>query len=238
MHKMSRIEQRMFKRQHLEEVQAGSGLYIYENNTKGGLMLPRATKSGRTAVEAVNPKVPGSGQFQGDSYYLSMVRDNFLRLVKVLEPASQPTQQSLGSEYPEYKSVEKTQEGKGLFLYENNTAGTLMLPKQTKSGLKLVSAVNPKVPGSGRFQGDNYFMSMVRDNTLRLISVLRSVEQEEAMSQEKLILDQPATITPQGTVEHVVQNPQQVVSEVVGAGQNPDVLLNENPMDDVEILGD
>lgn len=242
MRKMSKIEQRMFRKEHIQSIQAGSGLYVYENNTNGSLMLPRATKSGRKEIEARNPKVSGSGQFQGDSYFMSMVRENLLKLVKVIEPAASdatPNARVYGAGNPEIQSVQKVQQGTGLFLYENNTNGTLMLPKPTESGRKHIEIANPKIPGSGRFQGDSYFMNLVRSNALKLIQVLRTPEQEkkeESMSNQKLILDQPDTVTNEGTIEHVTSNNPSVVVEVEGQKPQVDVLLNENPMDDVEIL--
>lgn len=235
--KLSRYENQMKKMALMDEVQAGSGVFLYENNTSGTLMLPRKTKSGIREVEARDPKVEGSGRFQGDSYYMSMI-PTALRLIKTLQPADPPKRKEvLLEEDHTFISKEKVQVGKGYFLYENNTGGTLMLPKATASGIRQIEAPNPRIPGSGRFQGDDYFMSLVRSNMLRLIKTLRT-EEEETMNEEKLILDQPDTITEAGQVEHVAAPKlKQPLHEGEGdEGEDPVVLLNENPMDDVEIL--
>ena len=230
--KLSRYENQRKKLAMLEEVQSGSGVFLYENNTSGSLMLPRKTKSG---LREVGPRE----QFQGDSYYLSLV-PTALRLVKTIQAADSPKKaEVLLEEDNDFVSREKVQVGKGYFLYENNTGGTLMLPKPTSSGIKQIEAPDPRRPGSGRFQGDDYFMSLVRNNMLRLIKTLRTPQQEAAMQDnEKLILDQPDTITEAGQIEHVAAPKlKKPLNEGDGEeGEGPVVLLNENPMDDVEIL--
>jgi len=235
--KLSRYENQMKKMARMDEVQSGSGVFLYENNTSGTLMLPRKTKSGIKEINAVDAAVEGSGRFQGDSYYMSLV-PTALKLVKTIQPADPPKPQVIMlEEDTSFVSKEKVQAGKGYFLYENNTGGTLMLPKATSSGVKQIEAPDPRRPGSGRFQGDDYFMSLVRNNMLRLIKTLRTPEQEEeTMTEEKLILDQPVTITEAGEVEHVAADkPVQKLNETDGE-KAPDVLLNENPMDGIEIM--
>jgi len=140
--------------------------------------------------------------------------------------------------------VTKALHGEGLYLYENNTNADMTLPRPTKSGLR---TVGPRQ----RFQGDNYYMQMVRVGHLRLIQELQSPAQEKALQeaatneeimtseQPKLILDQPDTITEHGHVEHVqAQTPAQPLHE--GGNQpKPDVLINESPVDDgFVIVGD
>ena len=121
--------------------------------------------------------------------------------------------------------------GEGLYLFENNTKADLGLPRPTRSGIRSVG------PGK-QFQGDSYYMQMVRQGHLRLISVLQTPEQERAlheaaMNEEKLILDQPDTINEHGKVEHVVNKPGQVRQlDEAGHQELPDVLLNEGPVDD------
>ena len=123
--------------------------------------------------------------------------------------------------------------GEGLYLYENNTEGDMMLPKPTASGLN-------KVGPRGQFQGDNYYMSLVRSNQCKLIKELVSPEQEKAMKEkrEKLLLDQPDIITEQGKIEYVVEDDQvQPINETDdGEGSQPEVLLNEDPIDGVDII--
>lgn len=118
--------------------------------------------------------------------------------------------------------------GEGLYLFENNLNATLTLPRPTNSGIKVLS---PKGQVNSQFQGDNYYMQLVRSGMLRLIKELQS-PQEEAKMEEKLILDQPETITEQGKVEQVVNKDTPIQKLHEGAdGKQPDVLLNEGPVE-------
>jgi hypothetical protein len=123
--------------------------------------------------------------------------------------------------------------GEGLYIYENNTDGDMMLPRPTASGL---SKVGPRA----QFQGDNYYMSLVKSNQCKLIKELVSPEQERKMKEDKdkLILDQPDMITEQGKVEFEVQDDQVQPLNEVGADEEaqPEVLLNEDPIDGVDII--
>lgn len=130
--------------------------------------------------------------------------------------------------------LENALHGEGLYLFQNNTNADLALPRPTKSGLR---SVGPKQ----QFQGDNYYMQLVRGGFLRLIKEIQSPEaqraalEEKPMTEQKLILDQPDTITEAGKVEHVVNKPKPVqkLNEQGKAAQpQPDVLLNEGPVDD------
>ena len=127
--------------------------------------------------------------------------------------------------------IKKAMGGEGLFLYENNSDASLTLPKPTKSGIRTVG-------GRKQFQGDSYYKQMV-PAYLRLIKTLQSPEQERALMEEKLILDQPDTVTPQGTIEHVTEEkPVKKLNEAEGE-EATDVLLNEGPCDDgFVIVGD
>lgn len=132
--------------------------------------------------------------------------------------------------------LENDMHGEGLYLYRNNTNADMTLPRPTKSGLRSVG------PGK-EFQGDNYYMQMVRVGHLRLVKELQApvVEpSEEIMNEEqKLILDQPEIVTNQGQVEHV-QSPVQTRPLNEGGNQaKPDILINESPVDDgFVIVGD
>jgi hypothetical protein len=118
--------------------------------------------------------------------------------------------------------------GEGLYLYRNNTKADLTLPRPTKSGTRVVAA-------GKEFQGDNYYMQLVKQGMLRLVKELQSPEQqraEEVKMEEKLILDQPDTITEQGKVEHVVSTPQKKLNEQkADKDKEPEVLLNEGPVE-------
>lgn len=128
--------------------------------------------------------------------------------------------------------VENALHGEGLYLYRNRTKATITLPRPTKSGLRQIN------PGC-EFQGDNYYMRLVKEGILSYVKELQSPEQErtanEANMQEKLILDQPDMVTEQGKVEHVISTPNQKLNET-GAAKQPepepqDVLLNEQPVE-------
>lgn len=132
--------------------------------------------------------------------------------------------------------------GSGLYIYENNTSGTLTLPKPTDSGKRIVA---PKE----QFQGDSYFMSLVKppNNLLKLVRVVTQdlpetqtqTLVESNMNEQKLILDQPDRVTSEGTVEQVVvkQQPVQKLNDSVEKKQPPkEVLLTEDPMDGIEII--
>lgn len=120
--------------------------------------------------------------------------------------------------------------GEGLYLYRNRSRADLTLPRPTKSGKR---SVGP----NEEFQGDNYYMQLVRQGFLTLVKELQSPEQqrqainEAIMQQEKLILDQPDMITESGKVEHVVKPKQQKLNEADKAkAKQPEQLLNEAPI--------
>jgi hypothetical protein len=128
------------------------------------------------------------------------------------------------------QKLEEALAGSGLYLYENRSnAADLTLPKPTKSGRRIIG---PKE----QFQGDSYFMQLVRTGNLRLIKELQS-PQQEALMEEKLILDQPSTVTSDGVVEQVVQpTPKRQLQENKGKTKHADVLINESPVDDSFVI--
>ena len=121
--------------------------------------------------------------------------------------------------------------GGGLYIYENSSReAELTLPRPTKTGVR-------KVAARGRFQGDDYYMQLVKTGFLRLVEVLQTPEQEREaamLEEQKLILDQPDRVTNKGKVEQVVEkkSPKQKLNEGGNQPQPPDVLLNESPGDD------
>jgi len=134
--------------------------------------------------------------------------------------------------------------GSGLYVFENNTDGDLSLPKPTSSGLR---TIGPRK----RFQGDSYFLKLVGSpmNLLRLVEEIQpklttqetaeKIQREANMSTDKLILDQPDTITTKGKVEHVVDTdtPVQKLHDANDpVATTPEVLLTENPLDGVAII--
>lgn len=129
--------------------------------------------------------------------------------------------------------------GSGIYIYENNTDGDLNLPKPTSSGVRMIG---PRK----RFQGDSYYMKWVGSpmNLLRLIEEVvpqnaLNENKENSMIENKLILDQPDTITSKGKVEHVVNDstPVQAINDSNDPdSKKPEILLNESPIDGLEII--
>ena len=137
--------------------------------------------------------------------------------------------------------------GEGLYVYRNNTKGTLELPKPTATGVKHVPAPDPARGITGEWQGDNYYMGLVRKNVAKLIREIMSPTQEKEIKmkqaqQQKLLLDQPDQVTSEGKVEHVVsENPLPAVSakkvkKVNESKPAADKLLNEDPSEGVRII--
>jgi hypothetical protein len=142
--------------------------------------------------------------------------------------------------------LEYHQHGEGLYIFRNNTKGTLELPKPTATGVKHVPAPDPARGITGEWQGDNYYMGLVRKNMARLVREIISPTQEKEIkmkqAQEKLLLDQPDQVTTEGKVEHVVdptspalpnaKKPKKVNESKPAA----DKLLVEDPSEGVRII--
>lgn len=131
-----------------------------------------------------------------------------------------------------HKKMERATKGSGLYVYRNHNNATLMLPKPLADGTKTIS------PGA-EFQGDSYFMEMVRTNQIRLVRTL--IQEQQTVQEEKLILDQPDTVTTEGKVEHVAVRPEvKPLNETPceqKCNESQEVLLNEDPVDGVDFLG-
>lgn len=122
----------------------------------------------------------------------------------------------------------KKMSGKGVYIFQNNTNGSLMLPKKALDGKKEVG------PGE-TFQGDDYFFQLLKSHEVSLVEVISKGDEHV----EKLILDQPNTVTEKGTVEHVVEDEKKKkLNEVPQDETQKDILINEDPLDGVEILLD
>ena len=135
--------------------------------------------------------------------------------------------------------------GSGRYIFENNTTGDFQLPKPASNGNKWVKK-------GGQFTGDSFFLKMV-PRELKLIEVLVDANHQENINESassKLILDQPDTINTIGKVEHVVES--QEDTQLNDSTENKDehegscscetcsdqMLLNEDPMDGVDIIID
>lgn len=129
--------------------------------------------------------------------------------------------------------------GEGVYVFANNTKGDLQLAKPPiKGGVRVGSMT--LIPRGAQFQGDSYFLSMLRTNELRLIETLISPEDQRSniMQEQKLLLNQPDRVTTKGTVEQVVPcQPPQALNEGQPSSRQPqDILINEDPMSGVEIV--
>ena len=130
------------------------------------------------------------------------------------------------------------QQGEGLYEYRNTTTGTLGLPKPI-----MVNGQECKeIPYRGTWQGDNYFMLLVKGGMAALVRTINDPNQkEEVKMEEKLILDQPDVTTQQGVIEQVIVTDQKKVKPVkpkpTKLEENNEVLLNDDAMDGVQILG-
>ena len=132
------------------------------------------------------------------------------------------------------KKLEQSMHGEGLYIYQNNTKGELDLGRATKSGKK-------KLQIGEQFQGDNYYMGLVKTHDLKYIKEIMTPQQEKdnMMKEQKLILDQPDIVTEKGKVEHVLApTPMQPLNDSMANKLKPDVLITEDPMSGVEILLD
>ena len=133
------------------------------------------------------------------------------------------------------EKLERALKGEGLYVYRNRSKeADLDLPKPTKSGQVRVG------PGE-EWQGDNYYMHLVRSNMATLVREIYSPDQEKVMNEQKLLVDQPETVTAEGTVEHVVAQPGQVPlneGQPTEGQEETDVLLNEDPLGGVDIILD
>lgn len=136
---------------------------------------------------------------------------------------------------------------KTLYIFENNKTWDYSLPKKSLCGRKII-------PPRGRFKGDEYFLQFVRSGDIKLVEAIapkvnptenvnklnENTNQGDKM--EKLILDQPDRVTNQGKTESVVvnnnPNQNQLVKDHNSSNQpQQDVLLVENPMSGIDIIG-
>jgi hypothetical protein len=135
-------------------------------------------------------------------------------------------------------NIEQIQKGEGLFLFKNRSNfATLELPKKSQDGKKWVGP-------NETWQGDSYFLRMIPKEAI-LIETLENPKKEEIMSEEKLILDQPDTVTTDGKVEHVLENQDQKLNEQSTtkkrktkseSKKSKETLLTEDPTSGVIII--
>lgn len=138
----------------------------------------------------------------------------------------------------------KAGEGRGRFVYENNTKGDVLIP-----GRKTMLRFNEQSQKGEQFEGSDYFLQYV-PHMLKIVKVLEppqetqntTTEDKDQMQEtEKLITEQPPTVTDEGQVEFVTPKngeEKQLNENPKDENANKDVLLNETPSDDdgIEII--
>ena len=79
--RLNKYERREMHAEKLKHDMAGSGRYIYENNTDGDLKLPKTTAAG---IRSVGPR----RRFEGDSYFMKWVGSpmNLLKYIETIVP--------------------------------------------------------------------------------------------------------------------------------------------------------
>jgi hypothetical protein len=112
------------------------------------------------------------------------------------------------------------------YLLENITKGDLLLSRPTSKGVK---TVRPK----GRFEADETTYQQIK-GSVRVIQIL---SENQGNSMEKIITEQPPTVTTEGTVEYVkVDKKARKLNEQSPGQSDADVLLNESPLEGIEIV--
>lgn len=131
--------------------------------------------------------------------------------------------------------------GEGHYIYRNSSKSTLLLMKPAFDGRK-------EIPPGDTWEGDSYFIGLVKMGDARLVEQIKTPESEQNMlNEETLILDQPDTITTAGKVEHVVEEDGLEISHKISLknkkkkiNEQPTeegVLLTEDPLEGIQILG-
>lgn len=133
--------------------------------------------------------------------------------------------------------------GSGLFLFKNKTNASLQLPKKSSDNKVWVEP-------NQTWEGDSFFLKMIPREAI-LIKTIKDPNEEKKeenkMSEEKLILDQPEQITSEGTVEHIVSSEQVPMNETTSkrkrkqkteSKNKEETLLTENPIAGVTIVRD
>ena len=80
-----KYELRELKRLKIEQATKGEGLYLFVNNTRGDLILPKPIIINGVVIKSIPP----GRTFEGDSYYFYMMKTNQIRLIKtIMDPNS------------------------------------------------------------------------------------------------------------------------------------------------------
>ena len=81
--KFNRFERAENRKQKIAESLKGEGVYVFENNTKGDLQLPKPPIKGGVKVGNM-VLIPKGARFEGDNYFNCMLKTNELRLIETL----------------------------------------------------------------------------------------------------------------------------------------------------------
>ena len=207
----NRYERKQIQLEKLAASLKGAGIYVYKNASRTGtLSLPKEIASGRKTVG------PGE-EFQGDSYFMSLVRTGDLIMVRAIKTAEQDKKEIAAAaaevvalENAKVAAIEakqmadKVNAAMALALVEKNTAEESVLSEATDHASK------NRVP--------------------------RKVENMNNPKAKKLVLDQPDRVTTEGKVEQVIRaDGTQKLHDHDNSKRQPDVLLNEQPVGEIII---
>jgi len=114
--KFNKYERKEIRERKLRNDMAGTGVYIYENNTGGELTLPKPTASGQR-------KVGPRERFQGDSYYKQWVGppNNLLRFIEAVVVSPLPVPEGMGERLLQLDEAIKMREQRKLILDQPDT---------------------------------------------------------------------------------------------------------------------
>lgn len=129
--------------------------------------------------------------------------------------------------------MNNNKDGKGVYIFENNSNSDLLLPKLSLDGKKIIGPHKA-------FRGNDFFLKMVKTNELKLIQVIDTGD-NKVMNENKLILDQPDMVKSTGKVEHVQASKPNVQlndSNNTSSENKENVLLTEDPSGSIEIIID
>jgi hypothetical protein len=110
-----------------------------------------------------------------------------------------------------------------MFMFKNFNREEITLPEPNRDGQKIIAS-------NGEFVGDSRFFPLLKSGKLKLVK-----EVELPMSENKLITEQPPTVTHQGQVEYVVDSGAKI-NESKKKGQGKE--LKEDALDGVKLLLD
>lgn len=134
------------------------------------------------------------------------------------------------------KLVEYHQGGTGIYRFRNRSSvASLELPKPSLDGKKWIQP-------NGTWEGDSYFLSMVPKDAILVEAISVGDANKESRMPEKLILDQPDTVTVVGKVEQTVVQDELSLNETNPKEEDnnslKEKLLTEDPLSGVTIIRD